>query len=365
MMILKELYSPAFYNQLADNLKAVDKNFDKQAFLKEIFTPDFEQKELKERMRHTTLTLHRFLPPYFGDAVQIIELLMAEYRRNNFNGNALPFMVLPDYIELYGINELDTSIKAMESITQFISCEFAVRPFILKYGSTMLDQMIRWSGHENWKVRRLASEGSRPRLPWAMALPMLKKDPAPILPLLENLKNDPNEWVRRSVANNLNDIAKDHPDLLCSIAQRWKGTSKETDWIVKHGCRTLLKQGNAAILKLYGLDHTDIVLTNLWVAPEVKTGDKLTFSFEVENRQTRQQVIRLEYGLYYRKANGKLARKVFKISERTYQPFEQVSISRAQSFKLITTRKFYIGEHSLSIIVNGNETETRTFYLTD
>jgi len=194
---------------------------------------------------------------------------------------------------------------------------------------------------------------------------MLKKDPTPILPLLENLKNDPNEWVRRSVANNLNDIAKDHPDLLCDIAQRWKGMSKETDWIVKHGCRTLLKQGNPAILKLYGLDHTDIVLTNLWVAPEVKTGDKLSFSFDIENRQAQQQVIRLEYGLYYRKANGKLARKVFKISERIYQPFEQASISRAQSFKLITTRKFYIGEHSLSIIVNGNETEARTFYLTD
>lgn len=364
-MILKNLYSPAFYNQLADNLRSVDKNFDKQAFLKEIFTPDFEQKELKERMRHTTLVLHRFLPPDFGDAIQILELLMAEYRRNNFNENSLPFMFLPDYIELYGIDELDTSIKALESITQFISCEFAVRPFILKYGNTMLDQMIRWSRHENWKVRRLASEGSRPRLPWAMALPMLKKDPTPILPLLENLKNDPNEWVRRSVANNLNDIAKDRLDLLCDIAQRWKGMSKETDWIVKHGCRTLLKQGNAAILRLYGLDHTDIVLTNLWVAPEVKTGDKLSFSFDVENRQSRQQVIRLEYGLYYRKANGKLARKVFKISERTYQPFEQASISRAQSFKLITTRKFYIGEHSLSIIVNGNETETRTFYLTD
>ncbi len=364
-MILKDLYSPAFYNQLADNLRSVDKNFDKQAFLKEIFTPDFEQKELKERMRHTTLVLHRFLPPDFGDAIQILELLMAEYRRNNFNENSLPFMFLPDYIELYGIDELDISIKALESITQFISCEFAVRPLILKYGNTMLDQMIRWSRHENWKVRRLASEGSRPRLPWAMALPMLKKDPTPILPLLENLKNDPNEWVRRSVANNLNDIAKDHPDLLCDIAQRWKGMSKETDWIVKHGCRTLLKQGNAAILRLYGLDHTDIVLTNLWVAPEVKTGDKLSFSFEVENRQSRQQVIRLEYGLYYRKANSKLARKVFKISERTYQPFEQASINRAQSFKLITTRKFYIGEHSLSIIVNGNETETRTFYLTD
>jgi 3-methyladenine DNA glycosylase AlkC len=364
-MILKDLYSPAFYNQLADNLRVVDKSFDKQTFLKEIFTPDFEQKELKERMRHTTLVLHRFLSPDFGDAVQIIELLMAEYRRNNFNGDSLPFMILPDYIELYGINELDTSIKALESITQFISCEFAVRPFILKYSNTMLDQMIRWSRHENWKVRRLASEGSRPRLPWAMALPMLKKDPAPILPLLENLKNDPNEWVRRSVANNLNDIAKDHPDLLCDIAQRWKGISKETDWVVKHGCRTLLKQGNAVILKLYGFDHTDIALTNLWVAPEVKTGDKLGFSFDIENRQSRQQVIRLEYGLYYRKANGKLARKVFKISERTYQPFEQASISRAQSFKLITTRKFYIGEHRLSIIVNGKETETRTFYLTD
>ncbi|MGY0037975.1 DNA alkylation repair protein [Pedobacter sp. NJ-S-72] len=135
-------------------------------------------------------------------------------------------------------------------ITQFISCEFAVRPFLAKYGGQMMIRMEKWSLHESHKVRRLASEGSRSRLPWAMAVPGLKKDPSPILPILENLKNDPSEWVRKSVANNLNDISKDHPEIVIAIANRWKGLSKETDAIIKHGCRSLLKQGHAKILPI-------------------------------------------------------------------------------------------------------------------
>ncbi len=138
------------------------------------------------------------------------------------------------------------------------------------YPDEMLSQMISWSKHENNKVRRLASEGSRPRLPWAMALPSYKNDPSPILPILENLKEDSCEVVRRSVANNLNDIAKDNPDTVIDISKQWKGKSKETDALVKHACRTLLKQGELQILKLFGFGSVSCKFLNFLVL-EVRT----------------------------------------------------------------------------------------------
>jgi hypothetical protein len=204
----------------------------------------------------------------------------------------------------------------------------------------------------------------RPKLPWAMAVPVLKKDPQPVLVILENLKNDPSEWVRRSVANNLNDISKDHPHIVLDIAKRWKGIGKETDAIIKHGCRTLLKQGHAEILQYYGLEGANIQLTNFKVlTPKVKIGDALAFSFSICNNNTTAQVVRLEYAIYYRKANGMLSKKVFKISEKVYQPGEKADIVRKQKFVLITTRTFYAGKHEMSVIINGQEKITGEFVL--
>ncbi len=230
----------------------------------------------------------------------------------------------------------------------------------------MIRTMTGWSKHESYKVRRLASEGSRPRLPWAMAIPALKKDPSPVLPLLENLKNDPSEWVRRSVANNINDIAKDHPDVVIALAARWRGGSKETDAIIKHGCRTLLKQGHAEILEQYGLKSENIVLKDFKIlTPEVKIGEGLEFTFSISNQNPSAQTVRLEYAVYYKKSKGHLAKKVFKISEKIYQPYAVANIHRRQSFKLITTRVFYPGDHQLSVIINGEEKEALDFMVTD
>jgi 3-methyladenine DNA glycosylase AlkC len=297
----------------------------------------------------------------------MIEHIVVRLQQNNFENDSFVFMFIPDYIKLYGIDDFENSIKAIESVTQFVSCEFAVRPFILKYGNPMIKQMICWSLHENYKVRRLASEGCRPRLPWAMALPFLKSNPVPILPVLENLKSDSHEWVRHSVANNLNDIAKDNPTIVIDIAGRWKGLSKETDAIVKHGCRTLLKQGHPEVLKLFSLENKNLRVNHLTITEKnIKIGERLNFSFEIVNEQAEKQIVRMEYGIYYRKANGGLSRKVFKISERSFAPFEKSIVYRNQSFRLITTRKFYSGEHRLSVIINGKEMSDRIdFYLSD
>jgi len=360
--LLKDIYSPAFYNRFADVLAVVLPDFDKKRFLSLIFTDGYENKALKERMRHNSLVLHEFMPANFPAAAEMMKKIITRLRAEHFGEDSLAMMFLPDYIEVYGLDHYETTVEALEFITQFVSCEFAIRPFLLKYTDRMMKRMQLWSLHENYKVRRFASEGSRPRLPWGLAIPALKKDPAQVLAVLENLKNDPSEWVRKSVANNLNDISKDHPEIMMAIARQWHGISKETDAIIKHASRTLLKKGHAEILQHYRLESKSLIMTGLQIlTPKVKVGDSLEFTFTVTNDHSEKQTVRLEYGIYYNKANGQLSKKVFKISERPYQSGEKAVVKRKQSFKLITTRTFYPGLHQLSVIINGEEKELKSF----
>ncbi len=299
-----------------------------------------------------------------GKLSRLLETIIEQLRKDNIGEDSLAYIFIPDYIETYGLDNYEHSIRAIEFVTQFVSCEFAVRPFLLRYDDRMMDQMLQWSLHKNHKVRRLASEGSRPRLPWAMAVPALKKNPAACLLILENLKNDPSEWVRRSVANHLNDISKDHPDVALSVAKSWKGETKETDAIVKHACRTLLKQGHQDVLTLYNLVSEHIRLEQFTLlTPKISMGESLDFLLSVCNENNAEHTVRLEYGVYFRKQNGRLSKKVFKISERVYAPFEEATIRRKQKFVPITTRTFYAGLHQLSIIINGEEKQIVSFEL--
>lgn len=362
--LLKDLYSPAFYNRLTTALTSTLPDFDRQKFLKEIFSDDFISKELKERMKHTSKVLYGFLPANYPETIEIIKKTIEELRKKGISEDGLAYMFLPDYLETYGIDYFDESVEALEFVTQFVSCEFAVRPFILKYGDRMIAEMQEWSLHESHKVRRLASEGSRPRLPWAMGIPFLKNDPGSILPILENLKCDSSEYVRRSVANSLNDIAKDHPNIVLDFAKNWSDLSIETDAIIKHGCRTLLKQGHPEILKHYGLSDEGILLKDFKIlTPEVSIGESMAFSFSIKNENPMAQKIRLEYAIYYKKQNGQNTKKVFKISERIYPAGAEVSIVRKQKFVLITTRKFHLGDHQIAMIINGAEKESSSFDL--
>ncbi|MEL1254699.1 DNA alkylation repair protein [Flavobacterium sp. DGU38] len=366
MGLIKDIYSVSFYENFSQVVSEVLPSFNKQKFIEAIYEGDFTQKEWKDRMKHTTIALHQFMPQNFPEAVAVIDKIIKNLKSKSFTDGNLAFIFFADYIEIYGLDDFKTSVKAFVFITQFISCEFAVRPFILKYKEKMIDEMIKWSLHENHHVRRLASEGSRPRLPWAMAIPFLKKDPSSILPILENLKNDSSEYVRRSVANNLNDIAKDNPQIVLEIASRWKGHTKETDGIIKHGCRTLLKQGHPEILSHYGLESTNIELSSFEIkTPTVKIGEYLQFHFYLNNKNKEPKTIRLEYAVHYKKAKGHLAKKVFKISEKIYHPNQLTKIERNQSFKIITTRVFHTGIHQLSIIINGTESEVLEFELTN
>ena len=362
---LKDFYSPEFYQRFSKILEKELPGFDKESFLKLIFDKDWESRELKERMWHTSQVLNRFFPEDFEQAGQLIIQLVDVLIADGFTDAALQFMFLPDYVERYGMEDFDTATSVFEHITPFTSCEFAVRPFIIRYPDKMVDRMNAWSKHPNEHVRRLASEGARSRLPWAIALPAFKNDPAPVLPILENLKSDPSEYVRRSVANNLNDIAKDNPHITLKISKRWIGKSLETDRLVKHACRTLLKAGNSEAMQLFGYGKPeDFEVSDFTIeTPEVHFNGEAGFSFKVQNTSSNTELVRIEYGMYFMKANGSLSKKVFKISEKPMGPGSWHQVLRKQSFRPISTRKYYSGRHEVSIIINGEEKARKAFKL--
>jgi len=228
----------------------------------------------------------------------------------------------------------------------------------------MMTQMYAWSKHENEHIRRLSSEGCRPQLPWAKALVKYKNDPTPILPILEELKADTSLYVRKSVANNLNDISKTHPDLVINIAEKWlKNDDKHTNWIVKHGCRTLLKQANSKVLALFGYHDSSSILVDDFSVDKtiVAIEENITFSFGIS--ATEATKVRLEFGVDYVKANGKRNRKIFQISETQLKNHENKSYSKKHAFVDLSTRKHYTGFHSITLIVNGAERGTLDFEL--
>lgn len=362
--LLKDIYSLEFYNQFCNILEKVSSNFNKDKFLKLIFDPDWQNRELKDRMKHTAIILNQFLSNDFKISVKQIEKIIDILLDKNLKELSLEYMFLPEYISIYGINYYDESVNAFEKVTQFTSCEFAVRPFLIKYEEKMLNKMLEYSTHHNNKVRRLASEGSRIKLPWAMKVDFLSKKPSLLLPILENLKQDNCEIVRRSVANSLNDISKDNSELFKKIINNWKNISKETDSIIKHASRTLLKKSDKDIIEYFGLKSENLELSDFSIINEkVKIGEYLNFTFSIENNSDTNINTRIEYAIYYKRKNNLFSKKVFKLTEKIIKAREKININRKQSFKEITTRKFYLGENKISIIVNGKESQIKSFLL--
>jgi len=294
--------------------------------------------EVLKRMRHIAIALHKHLKLPYGEDLAILKQVAPHF--GDFKG-----MLFPDYVEVYGLDDYELSMDALEEVT---------RPFIIRYPKRAMAHMLAWSTHENEHVRRLASEGCRPRLPWAMALPDFKADPAPILPILENLKNDPSLYVRRSVANNLNDITKDNKDIVYEIADRWMGDNDKTDWIIKHACRGLLKKGEARAMRLFGFgDPVEVRINQLAVTePIITIGDDQFFTFELENLSAADMKIKLDYSIDFVKKTGKVNNKVFNLTENTYAS-GSTAFKRKQPFRNFSTRTHYPGKHTLYIIVNG------------
>jgi 3-methyladenine DNA glycosylase AlkC len=351
-------FTASFIAQLGEAIQQVLPTVDTARLNDLVFDADWETRELKERMRHITECLHETLDKEYPKALEILMEVAPSF-------TGFDSMVFPDYVERYGLDHWDLSLPALAFFTTLCSSEYAIRPFLDLDPERAIQFMNAWAEDENHHVRRLASEGCRPRLPWGMALPRFKEDPSPILPVLEKLKDDPSEYVRKSVANNLNDISKDNPEVVLDVCERWYGHSANTDWIVKHACRTLLKAGDRRAMLLFGFaDPTHITVADLTVDREtVPIGESLHFAFDLGVDTPSPSKVRLEYIIEYARPKGKTSRKVFQLKEGSFHPGSH-PISRERSFADQSTRKHYPGQHSISIIVNGVEKAAITFELT-
>ena len=363
--LLKDRYSKEFFDKFLLVISNSSFPISQKDFFDRLWTSSWEESALKERMRHVTQVLQVFLPSDPLKGLEIIQeythLLKQEYSTEY----SLEYLFLADYITETGLLHFDTSMKTMEVVTTFTSCEFAVRPFFKQYPEEMLQQMLLWSKHDNVHLRRLASEGSRPKLPWGEALISFVADPTPLLPILQNLKNDTSEYVRRSVANNLNDISKTHPQLVLQVSKEWSGGSNETNQLVKHALRSLLKAGNQEALNTIGIEaNQEIIPTNFsLLTDKINLGSKLHFSFSIQNHSSKSCMVRLEYRLYFKRMNKEMRTKVFKISEKLIISNQIVDFQRHYSFHPITTRKYYPGSHAIELIVNGVASNYTSFEL--
>jgi 3-methyladenine DNA glycosylase AlkC len=352
-MDIKDLFHEETVGLLAGAVQSAYGAFDRETFLARVFDAGWPDRELKERIRHITTILHELLPADYRAALDIL-------RRAMPGAAGIVLWVFTDYVEVYGLDDWEASIPALEEFTQRMSAEFAIRPFIVRYPERTMAQMLAWAGHENAEVRRLASEGCRPRLPWGIRLQALVADPAPILPILEQLKNDESESVRKSVANNLNDISKDHPGVVLDLLRRWQADAAddvhhEVHWIIGHALRTLVKQGHPGALALLGYSSdAEIAVHNLAVEPQsIQIGDEISLSFDIESLAGEPLNLMIDYVVYHLRANGTLSPKVFKLTKKAIQPGELLHIEKKHSLAPVTTRKYYPGEQAIEPKING------------
>ena len=354
---LKNVYTKNYIKNLSIKIKENYNNFDSDGFINSIFNSTWEILELKMRMRHIAITLNEYLPLSYKGQLEILKPASKDF-------TGFEAMFFQDFVEVYGLDDFENSMDALEVFTQESSSEFAIRQFILKYEDKTMKRMKLWAKSSNEHIRRLASEGCRPRLPWAVALPIFKDNPLKVLEIIEELKNDKSLYVRKSVANNLNDISKDNPYLVIEFVKKNLGISKELDWVCKHASRTLLKKADDEILGLFSFSqahHVDIL--NFICDEIVNIDEYLNFSFEIASDEPLGN-LRIEYGIYYLKSNNTHNKKVFMISQNEIKSKSKKFIKK-QSFKNMTTRKHYLGKHYISIIINGKQMIKKEFILND
>ena len=356
--LLKNLYSKEYIYLLSTTIHKHYPSFKPITFTQAVFDDSWQDKELKQRMHHIASALHLSLPLHYSNAITILK---ATFSDMNYDFG-LQNMIFQDFVEVYGLDEFEISMSALAHFTINSSSEFAIRAFILKYPQKTMQQMKLWAHSQNEQLRRLASEGCRPRLPWAVSLPLFKENPSEVIKILDILKDDGSKYVQKSVANNLNDISKDNPQKVIQITKEWKNGDKSREWILKHANRTLLKASNKEVLALFGFHSPDgITLKNCGHVQEIAMCQKLKFTFSLTSPKPLGK-LRIEFSIDFLRKNNKYNTKVFKITEGVYNENNK-QFTKTYSFEKISTRVYYKGLHQLSIIVNGVTLHQSEFFL--
>ncbi len=324
-------------------------NFNTKDFLEEVLS-QINSLEMKERVDLISKALFKHFNLNYSKKIKFIVSRLDSIKEIE------PFLIWPltNYVALYGLDELKASSLAMLEMTKRFSSEFVIRYFIIRYEKLMYSQYIsKWIKDDCEHVRRLATEGTRPRLPWGIKVQYINDNLKQNINLLNKLKNDESLYVRKSVANHFNDISHLDPDLVLDNLLSWDQSTKEQKWIIKRASRTLLKKGNAKALKLNGYDiNPKIELTNKLISKKkIKEGDTFEINFKLINLLKKSQKLSIDYIIYYPKKNGELSPKVFKLKD--IELFDEIALKKNISFKKVTTRVHYPGIHKIEIKISN------------
>ncbi|MSR83377.1 MAG: DNA alkylation repair protein [Candidatus Latescibacteria bacterium] len=363
---LKNHYGPKIPKRIGGMIAAVYPAFNRRAFLRDALD-GYEALELMPRGRHIARALHRHLPAAYPAAVKIL-LASLEAPGQARGSDLSTFLYLPHtfFVAEYGLDHLEISLQAQYELTQRFTAEFSIRPFLERHPEATLARLWTWASDPSEHVRRLVSEGTRPRLPWAPRLRAFQRDPVPVLALLELLKDDPALYVRRSVANNLNDIGKDHPALLAKVAGQWlKGASPERAWLVRHALRSAVKRAEPGALAVLGFGGAaQVEVSQARLSPKrIPMGGSVAISFSLTNTTAKQQRVLVDFRVHFVKANGSANPKVFKLKVVDLAPGQNISLSKTLSLAEMSTRKHYPGKHLVELVLNGTMSPLGSFEL--
>jgi 3-methyladenine DNA glycosylase AlkC len=354
---LKDSFGPDVATRIAHSIAAVWDGFRVPAFVAEALD-GFEELELTPRARHIARALHNHLPSDYDKAIDLLLKSIGPREDGEELSGMAAFYYAPHifFVAEYGIEHWESSMRAQYEITQRFTAEYSIRVFLERYPERTLARLREWAADPSPDVRRLVSEGTRPRLPWAPRLRAFQVDPSPVLDLLEILKDDPSEYVRRSVANNLNDIGKDHLDLLVSTCRRWiEDATSERRWLIRHALRSAIKSGNRSALEVLGFGGAeDVKVGRVEIDPRRPSiGTSVRISFHLRNVGSDRAAFNVDLRVHFVKANRGASPKVFKVREIELNSGERASLSKLISLRQHTTRKHHPGTHTVEVIVNG------------
>lgn len=388
---LKDFFDERVVRGIARDLRRAHHPFDERSFVQEGLS-GLDDLELTQRAWHLAEAMQRHLPTSFPEAARILVASLDDALPSLDPTGMEPFRYLPHvfFVAKYGLEHFEPAMDAQYELTQRFTAEFSVRPFLVRHPEATYERLMHWTGDPNVHVRRLVSEGTRPRLPWAPRLRAFQRDPRPVVDLLERLKDAPERYVQRSVANNLNDIGKDHPQVLVEVCRNWtvpdphtagprepqpqRAGSRQAQsqarqgqasqarspqaqgrrWIVRHALRSLVKLGHPAALELLGVGEKPRVrIDAVRLAPQVSIGGELRFSFDLASTTRTDQELLVDYAVHFVKANGAARPKVFKLKKLSLPAASRVRLSSKISFRPMTTRTHHPGQHHIDLLING------------
>lgn len=366
---LKSQYGPGIPRRIAAMIERVHPTFATRAFVSQALR-GYEDLELLPRARHVARALAEHLPRDYPTAVDVVLRSLGPPEPATAGGGMAAFVHLPFvyWVADRGLGHLDESVRAMHAITQRFSFEFGIRPFVERHPREMLAVLAHWCDDPSPHVRRLVSEGLRPRLPWATRLTVFERDPRPVLALLERLRDDPDEVVRRSVANHLNDLGRADAALLVEVCTRWaRDAPPERARLIRHALRSLVVRGDPHALTVLGYGaRARVTLRDASIVPSrPPIGDAVRVSFELASTVRRTQRVLVDLRVTYAGARaGAVRTKVFKLDAGELRPGGSMVFSRRLSLRQMSTRTHHPGLHRVEALVNGVPHDIGTFELT-